>query len=296
MASEALQELIAGMRAGGPDFSADPAEARAGFEALLATMPADPAVTFTATDLAGVPTLEANTGPVDAGALLYMHGGAYIAGSAAGYRGLAAEIGKVLGLPTYAIDYRLAPDAPFPAAVEDAVMAYRELLARGIPANRIVVAGDSAGGGLTLALLVSLKNEGVELPAAAYLLSPWADLSCAHPLIAGKADADPALDKPGLVASAAHYLAGQDADHPLASPVNADLSGLPPLLVQVGSSEILLGDSIMVAERAGAAETHVQLEIFPEMLHVFQSFHFMLPEARAALDGAGAFLKARMGD
>lgn len=294
MASEALQELIAGMRAGGPDFSADPVQARADFEALLATMPADPQVTFTAAQLAGVPTLEADTGKADAGALLYLHGGAYIAGSAAGYRGLAAEIGKVLGLPTHAIDYRLAPEAPFPAAVDDAVAAYRELLARGVPASRIVIAGDSAGGGLALATLVYLKQEGIDLPAAGYLLSPWADLSCSHPLIDAKANADPALDKAGLIASAAHYLGDQDADHPLASPVNADLSGLPPLLVQVGSSEILLGDAVMVAERAGAAETHVRLEIYPEMLHVFQSFHFLLPEGRAALDGAGAFLKACM--
>lgn len=295
MASEALQELIAGMRAGGPDFSADPLEARASFEALLATMPADPQITFTASQLAGIPTLEANTGRPDAGALLYLHGGAYIAGSAAGYRGLAAEIGKVLGLPTFAIDYRLAPEAPFPAAVEDAVAAYRALLERGIPADRIVIAGDSAGGGLALAALVSLKQQGTPLPAAAYLLSPWADLSCSHPALDGKAAADPALDKPGLQASAAHYLAGQDADHPLASPVNADLSGLPPLLVQVGSSEVLLGDSLLVAERAGAMETPVQLEIWPEMLHVFQSFHFLLSEGRAALDGAGAFLKSKLG-
>ena len=295
MASEALQELIAGMRAGGPDFSGDPIKARGDLEELLATMPADPELSYEQTVLGGVPTLAINSGPVEAGALLYLHGGAYVAGSPQGYRGLIAEIGKTAGLPAFAPDYRLAPESAFPAAVEDAVAAYRALLEKGISANRVAIAGDSAGGGLTLAALVKLREEGIELPAAAYLLSPWADLSCSAASMNSKAQADPSLDEASLKAMAALYLAGQDADHPLASPVNADLSGLPPLLVQVGSSEILLDDAVLVAQRAGEAETHVQLEVWPEMIHVWQSFHFLLPEGRAALDGAGTFLKARLG-
>lgn len=294
MPSPVLAELIAGMRAGGIDFAGNPQQARADFEALLATMPADPALTFTATQLGGVPALHADTGAQGAGALLYMHGGAYLGGSASGYRGLAAEIGKVLGLPLWSLDYRLAPEHRFPAAIEDTVAAYRALLDAGTAPGRIVIAGDSAGGGLALATLVKLRQEGLPLPAAGYLLSPWADLACDGPTMASKAAADPSLDAAGLLASAAHYLGTHDAAHPLASPVNADLSGLPPLLVQVGSSEILLGDSVLVADRAGAAETHVQLEVWPEMIHVFQSFHFMLPEGRAALDSAGAFLRARL--
>ncbi len=294
MASAMLAEVIAGMRAGGPDFSGDPIKARADMEALLATMPADPALDYVEIELGGVPTLAINSGPEGAGALLYLHGGAYVAGSPQGYRGLVAEVGKAAGLPAFAPHYRLAPEAPFPAAVEDAVAAYRALLDRGIPANRIVIAGDSAGGGLTLATLVKLREDGTALPAAGYLLSPWADLSCTVDTMQTKAADDPALDHTSLLAMAALYLAGQDADHPLASPINADLAGLPPLLVQVGSSEVLLGDALLVAARAGSAGTHVQLEVWPEMIHVWQSMHFLLPEGRTALDGAGAFLRARL--
>jgi monoterpene epsilon-lactone hydrolase len=294
MASEVLAELVAAMRAGGVDFS-DLARGRAELEALLAGMPVDPDLTYHRTELGGVPTLTIDSGPAAAGALFYLHGGAYIAGSTQGYRGLVAEIGKVLGLPAFAPDYRLGPEAPFPAAVDDAVAVYRALLDQGIPASRIIMAGDSAGGGLALATLVKLKAEGFVLPAAGFLISPWADLSCTVGTMQSKAAEDPSLDRAGLLQAGSLYLAGQDAEHPLASPVNADLAGLPPLLVQVGSAEILLGDSVLIADRAGQAGTHVQLEVWPEMIHVWHSFHFMLPEGRQALDAAGAFLRARLG-
>jgi acetyl esterase/lipase len=292
--NEPLEQVIAGMRQGGPVFSDDPLQSRAAFEALLATLPVAEDLTFSDAELGGVPALYSASAPGGAGALLYLHGGGYVAGSAMGYRGLAAGLGRAAGVETYAIDYRLAPEHPFPAAVEDAVAAYRELIEQGIDHRRIVIAGDSAGGGLTISTLVSLRDQGVPLPAAAAVFSPWTDLACDSATMESKAAEDPALTPEGVRAMAGHYLAGADYAHPLASPVNADLSGLPPLLIQVGSAEILLADAEKLAERARLAGTPVQLEVWPGMVHVWQAFAFMLPEGLAALDRAGDFLRRAM--
>ncbi|MCP5397168.1 MAG: alpha/beta hydrolase [Sphingomonadaceae bacterium] len=295
MANEILTELFAGLRANGPDFSAEPEVARAQFGGLLETIPVDEAFAFTNLSLGDVPAVMASfEGAGEDGALLYFHGGAYVTGSAQGYRGLAAELGRATGVPAYAVDYRLAPEHPCPAAVEDAVAAYRALLASGISPEKIVFAGDSAGGGLTLAALVQLRDDGTPLPAAALLISPWLDLACEGDTIASKEAADPSLTPSGLRNMAAHYMAGADSKNPLGSPLYADLSGLPPLLVQVGAAEILLSDSTRLATRAGEANTAIDLQIWPDMPHVFHAFHFMLPEARAAIDHAGRALRARM--
>jgi acetyl esterase/lipase len=235
-------------------------------------------------------------GAADDAALFYLHGGAYVAGSAQGYRGLAAELGRAAGVRLFSADYRLAPEHPFPAAVDDGVAAYRALLDRGFDPSRLVVAGDSAGGGLTLAVLVALRDGGAPLPAAALLISPWADLGCDSESIAAKAVEDPALTAESLRASAARYLAGTDPRHPLASPCFADLTGLPPLLIQVGSAEILLDDAVRVARAAGAAGVDVRLEIWPQMIHVWHAFGFMLSAGRRAIAEAGTFLSARMMD
>lgn len=286
-----LQQLIAGMRQGGPDFSGDPLKARADFDSLLATMPVSEDLTFSEIELAGVPTLHSPTGPAGKGALLYFHGGAFAAGGASGYRGLAANLGRAAGVQTFSVDYRLAPENPFPAAVEDATAAYRALLDRGIDHRNIFFGGDSAGGGLAVSALISLRDKQVPLPAAAVLLSPWADLTCESATMVSKAQEDPSLTPAGLQAMARLYLAGAHPTNPLASPVHADLGGLPPLLIQVGSAEILLGDAVRLAERAGAAGTSVRLEIWPEMIHVWQAFAFMLEEGRAAIEEAGRFLR-----
>jgi acetyl esterase/lipase len=291
--NEPLQQLIAGMRQGGPDFAGDPLKARADFEALLATMPVAEDLSFSQVELGGVRALHSPTGPADR-ALLYFHGGAFACGSAQGYRGLAANLGRAAGAQTFSVDYRLAPENPFPAAVEDAAAAYRGLLDQGIDPGRIVFAGDSAGGGLAVSALLKLRDDDSPLPAAAVVLSPWVDLACNNAMLEAKAEQDPSLTPAGLRAMADHYLAGAEATEPLASPAHADLSGLPPLLIQVGSAEILLGDAVILAERAGAAGTGVQLEIWPRMIHVWQAFHFMLPEGRQAIDAAGAFLQAAM--
>ncbi len=295
MASEALQQVIAGMREGnGPDFSGDLEEARQDFDTLLATLPVEAELEFEAMKLGGVPALHSKTGPAHSGALIYLHGGAFVSGSAHGYRGLAANIGKAAGLVTYALDYRLAPEHPFPAAIDDVLAAYRALLDSGMKPDRIAIAGDSAGGGLALAALAKIRDEGLALPAAGYLLSPWADMTCSSVTMASKAAEDPALDQAGLQVAADHYLSGTPADDPLASPVYSDLSGLPPLLVQVGSAEILLGDSLAIAARAGSEGTHVQLEVWPEMVHVWQAFAFMLDEGQSAIHAAGQFLRGRL--
>ena len=295
MADQELEQLVAALRSGGPDLSAPPAEARANFEAMLATIPVAADIATEDVDLGGVPGLRLTLpGAAEDAALLYLHGGAYVVGSAQGYRGLAAELARASGVTGYAIDYRLAPEHPFPAAVEDAVTAYRALLARGIDAGRIVLAGDSAGGGLTMATLVSLREHGVALPAAALVISPWADLACTGASITGKAAEDPALTVEGLHGSAAMYVGAGDLAAPLASPVNADLSGLPPLLIQVGSAEILLDDAVALARAAGAAGTAVQLEIWPDMVHVWHAFGFMLTQGRNAIAQAGNFLATRL--
>jgi acetyl esterase/lipase len=295
MASAELEQLIAGLRAGGPDLGAAPAEARAAFEALLAGMPVASDITFETLALGGVPTLRAVTpGAASDAALLYMHGGGYVVGSTQGYRGLAAELGRAAGLTTFSIDYRLAPENPFPAAVDDAVAAYTDLLDRGFAPGRIVLAGDSAGGGLTLAALVAIRDRGKPLPAAGLLLSPWTDLACGGASIVTKAAEDPSLKPSDLRTCASRYLGNSPAKTPLASPLYADLAGLPPLMIQVGSAEILLDDAVRTAGAAGAAGTSVRLEIWPEMVHVFQAFGFMLPEGREAVTAAGEFMAGRV--
>ena len=296
MASAELEQLIAGLRAGGPDLGAPPAEARAAFETLLAGLPVAPDIAFTAFRLGGVPALRAAT-PAAAGdaALLYLHGGAFVVGSAQGYRGLAAELGRAAGMTVFAIDYALAPESPFPRAVDDAVAAYTDLLGQGFAPGRIVIAGDSAGGGLTLAALVAIRDRGLPLPAAGLLLSPWTDLACEGASLVTKAAEDPSLKADALRICAGHYLSGADAKTPLASPLHADLAGLPPLMIQVGSAEILLDDAVRTAGAAGAAGVSVTLEIWPEMVHVWQAFAFMLPEGREAIAAAGRFMAGRIG-
>jgi monoterpene epsilon-lactone hydrolase len=290
-----LAGLIAGLRAGGPDLTAPPEQLRPDYEALFATMPVADDLAFADVALGGVPCVRVTVPGSTGGVVLYLHGGGYVVGSANGYRGLAGEVGRAAGMDAVVAEYRLAPEHPFPAAVDDAVAAYRALLASGIAAGDVVLAGDSAGGGLTLATLVALREAGDALPAAALLISPWTDLTGKAASLEGKRAQDPSLTPEGLTACAAHYLATRDPAHPLASPALADLSGLPPLLVQVGSIEILLDDALAIAANAGAAGTSVRLEVHPGLPHVFHAFHFMLPQAKAALDDAGRFLCAARG-
>lgn len=296
MPSAELAGLVEGLRANGPDLTGAPVEVRAAFEAMLATIPFAEDLTSAAIALGGVPGLRFASPQATANkTLFYLHGGAYLIGSAAGYRSLAAELGRAASATSYAIDYRLAPEHRYPAALDDAVTAYRALLAQGVPADHIVMAGDSAGGGLALATLMRLRDAGDALPAAGLLISPWADLGCTADSLTSKAAQDPSLTPEGLRATAALYLDGTDARTPTASPAFGDLHGLPPLLVQVGTAEILLDDAIALARLAGQHDVAIELSIWPHMPHVWHAFAFMLPEGKAAIAQAGAFLARHLG-
>jgi epsilon-lactone hydrolase len=226
--------------------------------------------------------------------ILYIHGGAYAIGTAASSVPLASDLARRVGAHLVALDYRLAPESPYPAALEDAVAAYGGLLESGLSASRIAIAGESAGAGLAVAMLVALKGAGLPQPSSAFLMSPWTDLTLSGDSITAKAAVDPALRPEGLRRRAAEYIAGGDAQDGLISPLFADLAGLPPLLVQAGSHEILLDDSTRLTTRAAAADVAVTLEVTPGVPHVFQSFAAMLGEGEAALSSAGAFLRAHL--
>ncbi len=225
------------------------------------------------------------------GTLLYLHGGGYFACSPSTHRPITGGFAR-RGFQVFAPDYRLAPEHPFPAAVEDAVAAYRGLLEGGVPPNRLTVAGDSAGGGLALALLISLRDAGVPLPAAAVAFSPWTDLLATGETIKTNSRRDAMFHGDGFERVTVPYLAGQDPRHPLASPLYADLQGLPPLLLHTGSYEVLLDDSTRFVARAKDAGVDATLRTWPVVPHVWQLFP--LPEARASMDAAAEFLHAAL--
>jgi phosphinothricin tripeptide acetyl hydrolase len=226
-------------------------------------------------------------------AVLYLHGGGYVIGSPRSHRHLAAAIGRAASSSVLLPDYRLAPECPYPAAVDDAVAAYRWLLGKAIAPARIVIAGDSAGGGLTVATLLALREGGVPLPAAGVCISPWVDLTCGGASYTTRAEADPIVKRDGVAMMAAAYLGTRDLKTPLASPLFAELRGLPPLLIQVGDDEVLLDDSVQLAERARKAGVEATLDVWPKMVHVWHWFFPMLDEGQAALDRIGEFVRAR---
>ena len=253
-----------------------------------------PGVTVTEAGVGGVPGEWLRPVAVPPrGTLLYFHGGAYFAGSPATHRPITCGF-ATRGFAVFAADYRLAPEHPFPAAVDDAVAAYRGLLDGGVPPSGLTVAGDSAGGGLALALLVSLRDAGLPLPAAAVGFSPWTDQAATGASLETNTKRDAMFYGNLMERATTPYLAGQDPLNPLASPLYADLHGLPPLLLHAGSYEVLLDDSVRLVERAQAAGVAATLRTWPVVPHVWQLFP--LPEARESLDGAAHFLHAALAD
>src|SRR6516164_4649953 len=265
------------------------AERRERLDAIGSTYPPDADVSLEATDANGVAAEWSLAPGSDASrVLLFFHGGGYCSGSIVSHRGMVTAVGRAAGVRTLAVAYRLAPEHPFPAAIEDARAAYGFLLDHGIAAPNIALGGDSAGGGLTLALMTSLRDAGKPLPGCAWLVSPWVDLRMSGASLAEKADVDPLISKPYLEELASAYLAGADAANPLVSPLNADLAGLPPLLVQVGSAETLLDDAVRIARRAGAADVRINLEIWPHMIHAWHLWAAQLEDGRRAIASASS--------
>jgi acetyl esterase/lipase len=226
--------------------------------------------------------------------ILFLHGGGYCSGSILSHRTMAAGIGRATGTRTLALGYRLAPEHPFPAAFEDALAGWRFLRNSGYAPGQIVIGGDSAGGGLTLACLLQLRAAGEVLPACAWLVSPWVDLEMTGASMAAKAAADPLIHDEYLHGLADAYLAGHDPRDPLVSPLYADLAGLPPVLVQVGSAETLLDDAVRITRALGAADVAVRLEIWPQMIHAFPLWAARLDDGCRATKSAGAFRCARL--
>jgi monoterpene epsilon-lactone hydrolase len=256
-------------------------------------LPAD--VTVTAAALGGVPTAEITVDGIEPRhVVLYFHGGVYVMSDAFLAAGLASQVGRRTDARVISVDYRLAPEYPYPAAVDDALAAYKALLETGTAPSDIVIAGESAGGGLVLATLVNARDQGLPLPAAAFVMSPYVDLTLAGTSMKTRREVDPLLSQELLQARVSDYTAGQDAALPLISPIFADLSGLPPLIIQAGSHEVLLDDAVRLAGQAATADVEVTLEITPKVPHVFQAYFPMLDEAVGALDRAGQLLLARL--
>lgn len=265
-------------------------ERLAGIEAMF---PLQPDVTKTPLDLDGLACEWTATPQSGAGrAILYLHGGAYVAGSIGSHRHLAAELGRQSGASVFAIDYRLAPEHQFPAALDDALKAYRHLLESGFAPGSIAIAGDSAGGGLTITTLLALADTGLPQPACAFVISPWLDLDCNGTNAIAKAAVDPIVDRQELLECAAAYRGEGSVNVSGISPLLADFSGIAPIMIQVGSSEVLFDDSIALAATAGSAGVPVKLEVWSGMIHVWQFFHQNLTAGRAAIAEAGRFISS----
>ena len=295
MSTEQRENLEAILRQSAFPADTDINEQRRQLRELISAQPLPAGVTVTAAALGGVPTAEIIIDGIEPRhVVLYFHGGVYVLGDAFQAAGLASQVGRRTGAKVISVDYRLAPEHPYPAAVDDALAAYQALLQDGTAPSDIVFAGESAGGGLAVATLVNARDHGLPLPAAAFVMSPYADLTLAGATLDTKGAADPLLSRESLAARVPDYTAGQDPALGLISPIFADLTGLPPLIIQAGTHEVLLDDAIRLARQAATADVDVTLDITAGVPHVFQTFYPMIDEAGAALDRAGQLLSAHL--
>ncbi|MFG1641355.1 alpha/beta hydrolase [Amycolatopsis sp. NPDC049252] len=298
MSTVQRERLDAQLRGAGVGAAQSVAETRENFAKLMASLPVPEGIHMRDASLGGRPALHISPdAEPGSGTLLYLHGGSHVVGSPRTALGLTAGLVVRTGIPAISLDYRLAPEHPFPADVQDVVSAYRELLEQGRAPESIAFAGDSAGGGLTITGALAARDAGLPVPAAIVAFSPGVDATRTGESMVTKAAADPLLDRASLDRMSSFYVADQDRRHPLLSPaVTADLTGLPPVLVQVGTNEMLLDDARRLAMRASDAEVDVVLDITAKVPHVFQSFTGMLDEADEALDRAALFLRQRVRD
>ena len=294
MSKQQQLELIATLRQGQLDYGADVATLRVALNDVMARIPVAGDVDHVPTTIGGVNALDVTIRGIDtANTILYFHGGVYVIGSAATSVPLVSDLARRAHAKAVTVDYRLAPEHPYPAAVDDARAAYEGLLAQGVDAGQIALAGESSGGALAVATLLSLRDAGTPLPSSAFLMSPYADLTLSGETILENQAIDPILTPEALRLRVPDYVGRADASNPQISPVFGDLSGLPPLLIQVGSHEILLSDALRLAGRAAIDEVPVTLEVTPGVPHVFQGFAAVLDEGDAALDRASTFLKTQ---
>jgi len=296
MSKEQQNQLDAILRQGRLDTAADVASVRAAFNAVMAQTPVPAGVQQKPVEIGGVAGIQVTiAGNESENVILYFHGGVYAIGSAATSVPLVGALVRRTGVNAITLDYRLAPEHPYPAAVDDARAAYEGLLEQDRDPGQIVLAGESAGGGLAVAALLASREAGLPLPSCAYLMSPYADLTLSSETLVERQSLDQVLTLEGLRVRAPEYVAGADAADPLISPIFGDLSGLPPLLIQVGSHEILLGDALRLAGRAATSDVAVTLDVTPGVPHVVQGFAGLLDEADAALDRASDFVRAQLG-
>lgn len=286
----AEREMVYGMlRGSGLDFEGSIDALRVAFDAMLMAAPLPEHVEYSNSTIAGVPVLEARSAATEDRVLVYLHGGAFVSGSTRGYAGFFGSLAHAAGARGISVEYRLAPEHPYPAGIDDAVAVISAVIDE-VGASHVALAGDSAGGALVTAALVRLRDEGSDLPACAAVFSPWVDLTLESDSIVENADADPSLTEGGLRAAAAHYLDGLDPEDEGASPLFADLSDLPPVLIQVGSIEILLNDSLELAAALATDGVQVDLQVRPGMPHVYASFAGLLPEGDQAVADFGRFV------
>lgn len=275
----------------GSDKTATMRQVRASYTAFQAQQPAPEGVKFDEVDMGGVPATlvkpEVKTSDI---VLVYLHGGAYIVGEPDGYRGIGGNYAKLLGASVYIPNYRLAPEHPFPAAIDDSLRAYEWLLEQGIPAQNIAFAGESAGGAMVVSVMVAAKQKGLPLPATGVAISPWANLEHTGASMTNREGLDPLNTKPLLDLLARAFLAGALPNHPFASPVFADVTGLPPILVQIGENELMLSDAIRLASHLAENRVRVNLEVWPGMPHAWHFFQSFLPEAQQALQASARFI------